>query len=98
MQQSHGGATNAGRQAGQAEITKMLRGGFPAPDFAVPKTYALAWHASMPGDHGAHGDFDARASAHSPQLWFDTHRKWLALGMLGAGAVAGAVVAKKKAA
>ncbi len=52
----------------------------------------------IPGDHGAHGDFDARATGRSPQLWLDTHRKWVALGMIGAGAVAGAVVARKKAA
>ncbi len=50
----------------------------------------------MPGDHGAHGDFDARAASHSPQVWLDTHRKWLALGMLGAGAIAGVAVARKK--
>jgi hypothetical protein len=28
----------------------------------------------VPGDHGAHGAFDARAHAHCPQLWLDTHR------------------------
>jgi NAD(P)-dependent dehydrogenase (short-subunit alcohol dehydrogenase family) len=51
----------------------------------------------VPGDWGAHGDFDARAEASSPQLWLDTHRKWLALGVLGLGAVAGALAAKKAA-
>ena len=28
----------------------------------------------VPGDHGAHGRFDAQATASSPQLWADTHR------------------------
>jgi NAD(P)-dependent dehydrogenase (short-subunit alcohol dehydrogenase family) len=39
-----------------------------------------------PGDHGAHGGFDARAHAWSPHLWLTTNRAWLAA--LGAGAVA----------
>jgi NADP-dependent 3-hydroxy acid dehydrogenase YdfG len=38
------------------------------------------------GDHGAHGDFDARAMEHSTQLWVALHRNWL----LGAGAAAAA--------
>src|SRR5205814_9056277 len=41
----------------------------------------------VPGDHGAHGAFDARASEHSPFLALDTHR-WL-LWLAGAGAAAG---------
>jgi NAD(P)-dependent dehydrogenase (short-subunit alcohol dehydrogenase family) len=32
---------------------------------------------------GARGSFDARARAHSLQLWADTHRGWLALAGLG---------------
>jgi NAD(P)-dependent dehydrogenase (short-subunit alcohol dehydrogenase family) len=32
----------------------------------------------VPGDHGAHGDFDNRAHSHSLQLWATTHRGWLA--------------------
>jgi NAD(P)-dependent dehydrogenase (short-subunit alcohol dehydrogenase family) len=32
----------------------------------------------VPGDHGAHGVFDDRASDHSEQLWATTHRRWLA--------------------
>ena len=31
-------------------------------------------------DHGAHGDFDARAHSVSPQLWTNTHRTWLLIG------------------
>ena len=42
----------------------------------------------VPGDHGAHGAFDSRASDHSSELWLETHTTWLALaagvGLLGA--------------
>lgn len=38
----------------------------------------------VPGDHGAHGSFGARARAFSPQLWATTHRSWIAVA--GAGA------------
>jgi NADP-dependent 3-hydroxy acid dehydrogenase YdfG len=43
------------------------------------------------GDHGAHGDFDARAKKRSPHLWLTTHRK--ALGM---AAVAGVFLARRR--
>jgi short-subunit dehydrogenase len=36
----------------------------------------------LPGDHGAHGAFDARARARSPALWASMHRP-LALGLAG---------------
>jgi NAD(P)-dependent dehydrogenase (short-subunit alcohol dehydrogenase family) len=39
----------------------------------------------LPGDHGAHGEFDSRASATSWQLWLSQRRWWL----LGAGALLG---------
>jgi len=39
------------------------------------------WHP-VPGDHGAHGTFDARARSWSPQLWTSEHRTMLALGFL----------------
>lgn len=50
----------------------------------------------VPGDHGAHGDFDARAEEYSPQLWLTTRRP-LILGSLGMalGALLGIAVAKK---
>jgi NAD(P)-dependent dehydrogenase (short-subunit alcohol dehydrogenase family) len=41
------------------------------------------------GDHGAHGAFDDRAQDSSWQLWANTHRPTIALGALGAAAVAG---------
>jgi len=44
------------------------------------------------GDHGAHGIFDERASAFSPQLWVNMNRGWLTafagLGLAGVVCVA----------
>jgi NAD(P)-dependent dehydrogenase (short-subunit alcohol dehydrogenase family) len=44
------------------------------------------WQA-VPGDHGAHGTFDERASSFSTELWLEMNRKWLGvgLGLLAAG-------------
>jgi len=44
----------------------------------------------LPGDHGAHGRFDARAHSFSLQLWLTTRRRTLALaaGALALGAYA----------
>jgi NAD(P)-dependent dehydrogenase (short-subunit alcohol dehydrogenase family) len=36
----------------------------------------------VPGDHGAHGTFGARAHGWSPQLWTSEHRSMIALGAL----------------
>lgn len=44
------------------------------------------------GDHGAHGEFDSRASVRSPQLWADTHRGWLAVAGIGIGALVGTLL------
>jgi short-subunit dehydrogenase len=44
----------------------------------------------VPGDHGAHGRFDDRASESSPQLWANMNRRWLALA---GGALAGLMLA-----
>jgi short-subunit dehydrogenase len=42
----------------------------------------------VPGDYGAHGDFDHRARSRSLQLWADTHRGLLALAGVGVAALA----------
>jgi NAD(P)-dependent dehydrogenase (short-subunit alcohol dehydrogenase family) len=52
------------------------------------------WHP-VPGDHGARGDFDRRASAHSPQLWANTHRGWLALAGVGVAGILTAALWRK---
>lgn len=41
---------------------------------------------SVPGDIGAHGDFDERATPYSPELWFDFHPLWSAAAALGTAA------------
>lgn len=47
---------------------------------------------TVPGDHGAHGEFDARSSDYSSQMWMSKNRKWLALaGLALTGAIVGAV-------
>jgi len=51
----------------------------------------------LPGDHGAHGPFDDRASATSPQWWLTTHRTWVLAGAAGTfGAVAGALLTRRR--
>jgi NAD(P)-dependent dehydrogenase (short-subunit alcohol dehydrogenase family) len=52
---------------------------------------------SVPGDRGAHGDFDARATDFSPQLWANTHRGWLvAAGAVFAATACAAWLRKKR--
>jgi NAD(P)-dependent dehydrogenase (short-subunit alcohol dehydrogenase family) len=53
------------------------------------------WEA-VPHDYGAHGDFDARASGHSLQLWADTHRSWLALAGFGIAGLAYAALSRNR--
>jgi NAD(P)-dependent dehydrogenase (short-subunit alcohol dehydrogenase family) len=52
--------------------------------------------APVPGDHGAHGRFDARASRRSAELWASEHKGWIvALGLGLAGLAAGALVGRR---
>ena len=46
-------------------------------------------YSPVPGDHGAHGDFDYRAHERSPELWASLHRRALAAGGVAALAAAG---------
>jgi short-subunit dehydrogenase len=55
----------------------------PAPRFRPDNLWR-----PVPGDHGAHGDFDGRARDRSAQLWANTHRAWL-----GVAAAAGVAIA-----
>lgn len=43
-------------------------------------------YVPVPGDHGAHGPFDARARRTSLQLWLTTHRRALTVAALGLAA------------
>jgi len=50
----------------------------------------------VPGDHGAHGTFDARARDTSVQLWADTHRGWLTLACLGLTGILYAALSRRR--
>lgn len=50
----------------------------------------------VPGDHGAHGIFDGRAHARSPQLWATTHRGSLALTGAGVASAACAALFRRR--
>lgn len=39
----------------------------------------------VPGDHGAHGSFGARAHNWSPQFWTSEHRGWIAAAVIAIG-------------
>jgi short-subunit dehydrogenase len=43
----------------------------------------------LPGDHGAHGTFDARAHIRSYELWAARYRNWIAAGLFGTLTAAG---------
>ena len=52
----------------------------------------------VPGDPGAHGTFDDRASTSSPQLWFSKNRNWLTLaGASVAGLALGSLLKRSRA-
>src|SRR5438093_1970372 len=50
----------------------------------------------VPGDHGAHGDFDSRAQHLSPQLWTTTHRGLIVAAALVFGAAALAELLRRR--
>lgn len=65
----------------------LARTGYEAQQYngpADPDRPSNLWEP-LPGDHGAHGDFDARARAQSWQLWMSHHRSGLLLAGAGAG-------------
>jgi hypothetical protein len=70
----------------------LARTGYDSQQTDEPRTpnspYNL-WEP-VPGDHGAHGRFDHRAEASSPQLWLTTHRVWVGLASLGVAGMFGA--------
>jgi len=68
----------------------LARNGYDAQQydgFADPDRPNNLWKP-VPGDHGAHGQFDDRATYHSPQLWSNLHRGILAaVGAVGLAGV-----------
>jgi len=61
---------------------------------ADPNTPDNLWNP-LPIDHGAHGRFDRRAKSGSLQLWFTTHRTWLAVLAAAVGATGFAYTMKR---
>ncbi|MGE5611557.1 MAG: SDR family oxidoreductase [Bacillota bacterium] len=47
----------------------------------------------VPGDHGAHGPFDAESYSHSPELWLSKYRRDLLAALAGVGIGAAAYAA-----
>ncbi len=62
-----------------------------------PATQPDNLYAPLPGDRGAHGVFDARATAHSPEVWVSEHRNpLLVLAAAALGLVGGTLLAKSE--
>jgi NAD(P)-dependent dehydrogenase (short-subunit alcohol dehydrogenase family) len=53
-------------------------------------------YGPVPGDQGAHGDFDYKAHPHSPQTWMSLHRRTLAGVTAAAGATVAAVALRRR--
>jgi short-subunit dehydrogenase len=71
------------------------------PEVAAEAIYWAAHHgrdelwvglSAVPGDAGAHGDFDDRSSDKCYQWWANTHRGWLLAGTTAAGLAGAALV------
>lgn len=77
----------------------LARSGYGSQQTDEPEPLTRAdnlWEPA-PGNHGAHGRFDARARRYSPQLWLTEHRSLaLLLGAGGAGAAAAWAWGKRK--
>jgi short-subunit dehydrogenase len=58
--------------------------GAQLPEPADPEHQDNFWQP-LPGDHGSHGPFDAKAQRVSPQLWATMHRGSLAAAAVGLG-------------
>jgi short-subunit dehydrogenase len=65
----------------------LAKNGFDAQQFdgsADPARPNNLWEP-LPGDWGAHGAFDGKASSRSLELWLDLHRRWLLAGAIVSG-------------
>ncbi|WP_432495850.1 SDR family oxidoreductase [Kineococcus gypseus] len=52
--------------------------------------------APVPGDHGAHGPFDERSLARSPQVWALLHRRALGRAAAGAAVLSAALLVRSR--
>ncbi|MGH9135496.1 MAG: SDR family oxidoreductase [Acidimicrobiales bacterium] len=68
----------------------LARTGFEAQQLDEPRDRDRPHNLDSPvaGDHGAHGEFDARAHRRSPQLWLSKRRRVVAAAAAGVCAVA----------
>lgn len=62
---------------------------------ADPNRPSNLWQP-LPGDFGAHGEFESRAHKRSWQTILDLHRRWIGLGFLAAGLAAAWVKKRDK--
>jgi NAD(P)-dependent dehydrogenase (short-subunit alcohol dehydrogenase family) len=72
----------------------LARNGYEAQQMDIPAQPDRPdnlWQP-LPGDHGAHGEFDASSRCWSWQFWFTRNRRWVAL--LAAAAVALATIVR----
>ncbi|HEY1686117.1 MAG TPA: SDR family oxidoreductase [Tepidisphaeraceae bacterium] len=77
-------------------LSKMAWDGSMLPELKDPNQPDNFWQP-LPGDHGAHGEFDNISRKFSIQLWATKHRSWLLGSCFVAGAmVAGAMAATRK--
>jgi NAD(P)-dependent dehydrogenase (short-subunit alcohol dehydrogenase family) len=62
----------------------LARAGYDSQQYNGPEDPSRANNLCepVPGDHGAHGDFDARAKSWSAQWWASKNRAWFALGTI----------------
>ena len=65
-------------------------------DWPIEPDRADNLYTPLPGDHGAHGEFDDRAHAFSPQLWVTTHRGLVAAALGALGIIGRALVNSKR--
>jgi short-subunit dehydrogenase len=83
----------AGNKIAPAWLDRYLaRKGFEAQQTDEPAAAGRPDNlfAPVPGDFGAHGRFDDRAHARSPELWLATHARALLLAAAAAGALGAA--------
>jgi short-subunit dehydrogenase len=89
---------------GNAAIPRLLdrylaRTGFKSQqtkELADPRRPANLWEP-VGGDHGAHGDFDARAKGRSYQWWLTTHRGIVGGALSALGLAAAGIAARRNA-
>ena len=76
----------------------LAQGGYQSQQTSEPRDPSQPnnLREPVPGDHGAHGSFDARSRDWSAQLWLTMHRRAAALVTLGLGAAVSAFAASRR--